>query len=190
MPEGSTHLYSRHVDSKFECHGVLKQKLILAPASRHSKTHQALSKDIARRGAHTKGKRMQLYTTTEDPEKKKLDALNGELDRAISDRNYLAMAELMDKGASCDMESKLEHLTPLTAACQEDPDGLMYEPVTNADGDTIILVFGPDGTAYVTGFPDPPSRIGFPDAAHGFFNGNTLPLGPGTGCALQTIRIE
>ena len=43
-------------------------KLTLAPASRHSKTHQAL-KDIAKN--HTKTKRIQSYTTVEDPERKK-----------------------------------------------------------------------------------------------------------------------
>ena len=71
MAEGSTHLYAKHKNSALECHGVLRQKLTLAPASRHSKTHQALSKDIAKN--HTKTKRIQSYTTVEDPERKKED---------------------------------------------------------------------------------------------------------------------
>jgi RNA polymerase-associated protein LEO1 len=48
IPEGSTHLYTRHKGSNLECHGELKQKLVLAPASRHSKTHQSLTQKIAR----------------------------------------------------------------------------------------------------------------------------------------------
>ena len=35
MAEGSTHLYAKHKNSALECHGVLRQKLTLAPASRH-----------------------------------------------------------------------------------------------------------------------------------------------------------
>ena len=70
MPEGSTHLYAMHKASNLECHGILRHKLGLAPVDRKSATHQAISKDIAR--AHTKAKsRMQLISTTEDPEAKK-----------------------------------------------------------------------------------------------------------------------
>jgi RNA polymerase-associated protein LEO1 len=71
VPEGTTHLYSKHQASNLECHGVLRQKLILAPTGRQSKTHQALSRDIARSGKFTKTTRMQKYTTVEDPEEKK-----------------------------------------------------------------------------------------------------------------------
>lgn len=52
IPEGSTHLYTRHANrgqgANLECHGVLNQKMTLAPASLHSKTHQALSQNISR----------------------------------------------------------------------------------------------------------------------------------------------
>jgi len=69
IPEGSTHLYTRHANrgqgANLECHGVLKQKMTLAPASLHSKTHQALSQNISR--VHHKPTRMQMVTMTEDP---------------------------------------------------------------------------------------------------------------------------
>ena len=65
IPEGTTHLYTRHQGSHLECHGVLKHKLTLAPASRDSKAHQALTHKIAR--VHTKGQKMQFHSTTEDP---------------------------------------------------------------------------------------------------------------------------
>ena len=44
----------------------------------------------------------------------------------------------------CASYGSLEHLTALTAACQEDPEGLMYEPVTNADGTITpsLMTFG------------------------------------------------
>ena len=48
IPEGSTHLYTRHTGSNLECHGVLKQRIALAPASRDSKTHKVLTQKIAR----------------------------------------------------------------------------------------------------------------------------------------------
>ena len=69
MPEGSTHLLSMHGGSNLECHGILRHKLSLAPVSTKSATHKALSKDIAKN--HTKAKRMQLVTTTQNPEEKK-----------------------------------------------------------------------------------------------------------------------
>jgi len=65
IPEGTTHLFTRHQGSHLECHGVLKHKLTLAPASRDSKAHQALTHKIAR--VHTKGQKMQFHSTTEDP---------------------------------------------------------------------------------------------------------------------------
>ena len=60
IPEGTTHLYTRHQGSHLECHGVLKHKLTLAPASRDSKAHQALTHKIAR--VHTKGQKMQFHS--------------------------------------------------------------------------------------------------------------------------------
>eukprot|EP00325_Prymnesiales_sp_UTEX-LB-985_P006940 CAMPEP_0174710072 /NCGR_PEP_ID=MMETSP1094-20130205/11813_1 /TAXON_ID=156173 /ORGANISM="Chrysochromulina brevifilum, Strain UTEX LB 985" /LENGTH=386 /DNA_ID=CAMNT_0015908813 /DNA_START=138 /DNA_END=1298 /DNA_ORIENTATION=- len=58
IPGGTTHLYTRHARAGLECHGILKQKMSLAPASLHSKTHQELSEKIAR--VHRKETRMQV----------------------------------------------------------------------------------------------------------------------------------
>jgi len=89
IPEGSTHLYTRHKGSNLECHGVLKQKMTLAPASRQSKTHQVLMHKIAR--THTgKGKKVQVIATTEDPEGK----------QAKRERDYDDMRRLQARQAS------------------------------------------------------------------------------------------
>ena len=69
VPLPNTHLYSKQEESTLECHGIISHRLAIAPFSRESSTHKALSKDIAR--SHTKAKsRMQLISTTEDPEAK------------------------------------------------------------------------------------------------------------------------
>merc|ERR1719409_2089673 len=69
--EGGNQLFTRHKGSNLECHGLVRKKLVLQPASIKSSTHKALTKRIAKN--HVKGSRMQLHTTTVDPEKKKLD---------------------------------------------------------------------------------------------------------------------
>lgn len=69
--EGGNQLFTRHKGSNLECHGLVRKKLVLQPASIKSSTHKALTKRIAKN--HVKGSRMQFHTTTLDPEKKKLD---------------------------------------------------------------------------------------------------------------------
>lgn len=69
--EGGNQLFTRHKGSNLECHGLVRKKLVLQPASIKSSTHKALTKRIAKN--HVKGSRMQMHTTTIDPEKKKLD---------------------------------------------------------------------------------------------------------------------
>ena len=99
VPEGSTHLYTKHKDSNLECHGVLRHKLQFAPASRHSKTHLALSKDIARN--HVKTKKMQMYTTVEDPEAKKREDERTHQDKlSLKARQSARAARDADGGAA------------------------------------------------------------------------------------------
>jgi len=69
--EGGNQLFTRHKGSNLECHGLVRKKLVLQPASIKSSTHKALTKRIAKN--HVKGSRMQMHTTTIDPEKKKLE---------------------------------------------------------------------------------------------------------------------
>jgi len=117
IPEGSTHLYTRHKGSHLECHGVLKQKMTLAPASRQSKTHQALTHKIARE--HTKGKKMQLIATTEDPE-----AMQRGRERDYEDKKRL-MARQATHRARADEYAESGQLTAdfLDAADDEDLEG-------------------------------------------------------------------
>ena len=68
IAEGSTHLYTKHTGSNFECHGVLKKKLQVKPSSIRSSTHRALTKHIAKN--HVKEKRMKMTSTTINPETK------------------------------------------------------------------------------------------------------------------------
>ena len=61
--EGGNQLFTRHKGSNLECHGLVRKKLVLQPASIKSSTHRALTKRIAKN--HVKGSRMQMHTTTE-----------------------------------------------------------------------------------------------------------------------------
>eukprot|EP00964_Phaeocystis_antarctica_P072112 scaffold44064_cov70-Phaeocystis_antarctica.AAC.1 len=60
--EGGNQLFTRHKGSNLECHGLVRKKLVLQPASIKSSTHKALTKRIAKN--HVKGSRMQMHTTT------------------------------------------------------------------------------------------------------------------------------
>ena len=61
--EGGNQLFTRHKGSNLECHGLVRKKLVLQPASIKSSTHKALTKRIAKN--HVKGGRMLMHTTTE-----------------------------------------------------------------------------------------------------------------------------
>ena len=61
--EGGNQLFTRHKGSNLECHGLVRKKLVLQPASIKSSTHKALTKRIAKN--HIKKTGMQSYTTTQ-----------------------------------------------------------------------------------------------------------------------------
>eukprot|EP00908_Phaeocystis_cordata_P014178 Transcript_25276.p2 GENE.Transcript_25276~~Transcript_25276.p2 ORF type:complete len:411 (+),score=197.65 Transcript_25276:43-1233(+) len=67
---GGKQLFTRHKGSNLECHGLVHQKLVLQPASIKSSTHKALTKRIAK-NVGVGERRIQMHTTTQDPEKKK-----------------------------------------------------------------------------------------------------------------------
>lgn len=114
VPEGSTHLYTKHKDSNLECHGVIKHKLTMAPASRESKTHQALSKSIAQN--HTKTKRIQNYTTTEDPERKKRED-----ERTWEDKKRLEMRQTQRRARNEEATDQQSLTTDFLDADDDEP---------------------------------------------------------------------
>lgn len=69
--DSSTQLFTRHRGSNLECHGMILKKLAFQPSTIASSTHRTLTEQIAR--SHRKESKIKMTTTTQDPERKKIE---------------------------------------------------------------------------------------------------------------------